>query len=197
MMQMALRASKLANLHAWQPLGAVARGRMLERGSCQCRDVPADGNCLFTAIGRELAHKFPQHPGLPANSQNGQVWQQFLLDYIAGTADGTSVRDWVTLLTGKTIPEYIRTLAHADDSSTWGGFMEASLIVNSWTRRTGAQLACVLLRKCPDGDAQFFAWVGSREAGITIGAAWNGFHWVQARMTNAAWVQARAWALAP
>jgi hypothetical protein len=53
------------------------------------RDVAPDGDCMFHAIGKELADKYPNE--LPhdyvASPQPGPFWRQFLLSYVRTTDD--------------------------------------------------------------------------------------------------------------
>jgi hypothetical protein len=96
-----------------RPLGVIGQhGIFLPERYVQVRDVPDDGDCFFHAFGPEVRNLFPRHASLPRQPEAGKSWRQLLLNYVQSTADtisGTNIRDWIVLLTGMEVDEYMRS----------------------------------------------------------------------------------------
>ena len=88
-MQLALHDSIISSVEALKPLGQVSRGGLVvPRNLIGCKDVRGDGNCLFHAVGQEIADKFRGHAKLPGpDAKDGAVWRRWLMEYIRTTAD--------------------------------------------------------------------------------------------------------------
>ena len=80
-------------------------------------------------------------------------------------------------------------------AGTWGGMIEASFLARAWSQRIGNEVAVILLAVMEDGARQAMAWLGPRTAAEVVCCAWQGAHWVRARLRPAATEQVRAWAL--
>ena len=196
--QLTLQESILANVQSLRPLGHVSRkGVRVPRTELGCKDVPGDGDCLFHSIGREIADNFRRHLSLPGpDPTQGGVWRSWLLHYIRTTADeidGSSIAEWTALVTRKTVEEYTESMTSVRGPETWGGFLEASLIVHAWGKLAGEGFGCLML-SLPDrfGDATVMAWLGDRAAPKQLGIIWSGNHWLRARLTEAGWARLRA-----
>ena len=180
--------------HLVAPSNAVT----LERHLVDTRDVPSDGACLFHALGTELKCVFPQRPNQPASAQG---WRERLVDYVLFTNDcvgGTTVQDWVSLATGMEVGDYV---VHMGRPTTWGSFLEVSLIVQMWSRAPEAggaaeeaPLTVVILQDNGAGGFQTLSFVGSSapESKI-VSIAWQGAHWVRARLKPQAVDQVTRW----
>ena len=72
-----------------------------------CKDVLGDGNCLFHAVGQEIADKFRGHAQLPGpNAKDGAVWRSWLMEYIRTTADeidNSTIQEWVAVVTASQV----------------------------------------------------------------------------------------------
>ena len=82
------------------------------------------------------------HASLLAHSEDGKSWGELLMDCVQNTADsisGTPVRDWVVLITGMQVDDYVRAMRVAAGRDTWGGFLEVSLLWTAWSGRTGTE----------------------------------------------------------
>jgi hypothetical protein len=177
---------------AFRPLGVVGQsGVVLPERLVQVRDVPADGDCLFHSLGREISHYFAGNERLPPNPGSGKSWRDFLMNYVRTTSDaidGTSIQDWIALVTRMDIDEYIHSMRLAGNRDTWGGFMEASLLWKAWSAHSGSQGHVVMLEcvEAADGSKSYrvLAWAGSDDPkSFRICIAWLGNHWVRARLT--------------
>ena len=146
-------------------LAAPSNAVTLERRLVQTKDVPSDGACLFHALGTELKYVFPQRPSQPASAQG---WRERLVDYVLFTNDcvgGTTVQDWVSLATGMEVGDYV---VHMGRPTTWGSFLEVSLIVQMWSRAPEAggaaeeaPLTVVILQDNGAGGFQTLSFVAS------------------------------------
>jgi hypothetical protein len=192
---------------ALRPMGhlsAPSNSVTLERCLVETRDVPHDGACLFHALAMELRHGFSHRPNQPASAQE---WREKLVDYVGGTDDcvgGTTVQDWVSLATGMDVGDYTE---HMRQPTTWGGFLEVSLIVQIWSRApeaggvsssaaAEAPLTVVILQDTGAGGFPLLSFVGSSAPESKIVCiAWQGAHWVRARLKRAAVDQVRRWML--
>ena len=190
-----------SNATALRPMGHLAapsNAVTLERRLVQTKDVPSDGACLFHALGTELKCVFPQRPNQPASAQG---WRERLVDYVLFTNDcvgGTTVQDWVSLATGMEVGDYV---VHMGRPTTWGSFLEVSLIVQMWSRAPEAggaaeeaPLTVVILQDNGAGGFQTLSFVGSSapESKI-VSIAWQGAHWVRARLKPQAVDQVTRW----
>ncbi len=179
-----------------RPVGRVAApGNTVQLGRdlVQTADVPGDGACLFHSLGREIASAFRGHPLL---ADGAQQWRDMLAAYVLSTTDsvgGTSVQDWVTLVSGMAVADYV---AHLSRPATWGGFLEIALIAQMWSGATGAALTVVVLLDAPAGF-QTLSFVGSAlpDSKLVL-VAWQGAHWVRARLRPEGAASVRRWAAA-
>ena len=188
---------------AMRPLGVLGfNGVRIPKTRLQVKDVPADGNCLFHAIGREIATLCKGDAGLPPNPFDGQVWRELLMDYVQTSRDiisGTTVQDWVCLLCGVSSPaEYAAHMSHVRGRDTWGGFVEASLIASMWKSRAAEvknrALSIVMLQQAGPDAHHTLSHSGSEEANsILVIASWTGLHWMRARVQPAIVAELRAW----
>ena len=201
--QLAVHNSKLASRKALRPLGVI-KGRdgcVLAAGTWAVRDVPADGDCLFHSLGKEIACKFPHHAALPAEPLQGSSWRAFLMEFVVESSDvvmdDLTVAEWLAIVCGQTVEEYVSAMHVVRGRETWGGMIDASFLASAWSRRIGQDVAAILLAKTADGAMQALAWLGPRTAAETICAAWQGAHWVRGRLRPAATEVVRAWAVAP
>ena len=199
-LQLALHESIFASVEALRPLGQVSRGGLVvPRKLIGCRDVPGDRNCLFHAIGRGIADKFPGHAKLPGpNAKDGAVWRSWLMEYIrttAGEIDNSTIQEWVAVVTNRPVEQYLERMSAGTASSrvgqeAWGGFLEASLIAQAWGRAVDAPLGCLMFR-LQDRNAALMSWTGSRTARVQIAIAWSGNHWCRLRLTEDGWKMLR------
>ena len=201
--QLAVHNSKLTSRKALRPLGVI-KGRdgcVLAAGTWAVRDVPADGDCLFHSLGKEIAGKFPHHAALPAEPLQGSSWRAFLMEFAVESSDvvmdDLTVAEWLAIVCGQTVEEYVSAMHVVRGRETWGGMIDASFLASAWSRRIGQDVAAILLAENADGAMQALAWLGPRTAAETICAAWQGNHWVRARLRPAATEVVRAWAVAP
>ena len=195
MWQLALQESSLASRESLRPLGTVSQsGIAIPRNMMAMKDVPGDGNCLFHAIGREIANKFTKHVKLPGpDAMDGGSWRVWLLHYIQTTSDeidGSSIAEWVAVATGQTVQQYVQRMASAGGSETWGGFLEAALIVHAWSRAIGTPIGCVFLSEENQG-AKLMSWIGSYTAAHQIACVWSGDHWQRFRLKAPGWLRLR------
>ena len=193
--QLALQESMLANRHGLRPLGIVSRsGVVIPSNLFGCKDVPSDGDCLFHAVGREIAQRFRGHALLPGpDAQAGSSWRIWLLQYVRTTGDeidGSSVAEWVAVVTGKTVEQYTEIMGVAGGRETWGGFLEVALMMHAWGRTIGQFVGCVLFG-LEDRSARLLSWAGSRTAEDQIAIIWSGNHWLRLRMMPEGWKRVR------
>ena len=153
LVQLALEESLLLSRQALRPLGQVSRGGVvIPKNLIGCKDVPGDGNCLFHAIGQELADNFRGHPKLPGpDAKDGAAWRSWLLEYIRTTADeinSSTVQEWVAFVTNLSMEQYLERMSiavsHAVGREAWGGFLEAALIAHAWGRAVGEPIGCLM-----------------------------------------------------
>ena len=104
---------------------------------------------------------------------------------------GTSVQDWVTLVTGASVSDYVETMSR---STTWGGFLEVALICNIAAAESRAELSVVILLDCGPRGFQTLSSVGSTAPDSRLACiAWQGAHWVRARLHPAGVARVREW----
>ena len=102
-------------------------------------------------FGREVRDFFPRHVSLPHQPEGGKSWRHLLLNYVQSTADtisGTHIRDWIVLLTGMEVDEYVRSMRVPAGRDTWGGFMEASFLCKSMVRAHRNRVSRGYVRAC-------------------------------------------------
>ena len=158
------------------------------------KDVPGDGNCLFHAIGQEIADKFRGHAKLPGpDAKDGAAWRSWLLEYIRTTADeinSSSVQEWVAIVTNLSTEQYIERMgiaaSHAVGREAWGGFLEAALIAHAWGRAVGEPIGCLMFG-WQGGNARLLSWTGSRAARMQVAILWSGHHWCRLRLRPDGW----------
>jgi hypothetical protein len=186
----------------WQhQMGGVKaeHGCVLRRGVAT-RDVPADGNCLFHAFGAEVHNAYKDSllpPGISADQAQapGQAWREYFLDYIRTTTDvvdGLSIRDWIEASEGKSLEDYCQLMAVARGPETWGGFLDVAVLCHAW----GRGLRCIMLQSLEGGGYQALACAGSRSSDPAVRCiyiAWNGSHWVRARVKQDVAATLSAW----
>ena len=194
-LQLALHDSILSSVEALKPLGQVSRGGLVvPRNLIGCKDVRGDGNCLFHAVGQEIADKFRGHAKLPGpNAKDGAVWRSWLMEYIRTTADeidNSTIQEWVAVVTNRTVEQYLERMSIADGRETWGGFLEASLIAHAWGRAVDAPAGCIMFG-LQGGNAALMSWTGSRTARQQIAIAWSGHHWCRLRLKEDGWKMLR------
>jgi len=190
-MQLALHESLLMSREALRPLGQVSRGGLvLPRDLIACKDVRGDGNCLFHAIGQELAAKFPGHVKLPQpDAKDGAVWRSWLMDYIRTTVDeinSSTVQEWVAVVTNLSVAQYLERMSIARGQETWGGFLEAALIAYAWGRAVNEPIGCLMF-SWRGSDAALMSWTGSRTARTQVAIIWSGHHWCRLRLKPGGW----------
>ena len=92
-------------------------------------------------------------------------------------------------------------VAHIGRPTTWGSFLEVSLIVQMWSRAPEAggaaeeaPLTVVILQDNGAGCFQTLSFVGSSAPESKIVCIdWHGAHWVRARLRCQAANQVRRW----
>ena len=194
-LQLALHDSILSSVEALKPLGQVSRGGLVvPRNLIGCKDVPGDGNCLFHAVGQEIADKFRGHAKLPGpNAKDGAVWRSWLMEYIRTTTDeidSSTIQEWVAVVTNRPVEQYLERMSIAGGRETWGGFLEASLIAQAWGRAVEAPVGCLMF-SLQGGNVALMSWTGSRTAREQIAIVWSGNHWCRLRLKEDGWKMLR------
>ena len=106
------------------------------------RNVPADGNCLFHALGIEIADALPLAV-LPAGARvdgrgpnptyPGAAWRRAVLRHVQGSTnpsmDGHTPGEWL-LMTGWTMERYLRRMTTSLSKRSWGGQLEAAFVAD-------------------------------------------------------------------
>ena len=193
--QLALEDSLLMSRQALRPLGQVSCGGVvIPHNMFGSKDVPGDGNCLFHAIGQEIADKFRRHAKLPGpDAQDGAAWRSWLLEYIRTTADeihSSSVQEWVAIVTNLSTEQYIERMgiaaSHAVGREAWGGFLEAALIAHAWGRAVDEPIGCLMF-SLQGGNARLLSWTGSRTSRTQVAILWSGHHWCRLRLRTDGW----------
>jgi hypothetical protein len=116
-----------------------------------------------------------------------------LLQYVRTTGDeidGSSVAEWVAVVTGKTVEQYTEIMGVAGGRETWGDFLEVALMMHAWGRAIGQFVGCVLFG-LEDRSARLLSWAGSRTAEHQIAIIWSGNHWLRLRMMPEGWKRVR------
>ena len=182
------------NSAALRPVGRVAQpsgALLLETREVGTKDVPTDGACLFHSLALELKHALRGHPVVERDAQG---WREMVTAYVLSTRDcmgGTSVQDWVTLVTGASVSDYVETMSRP---TTSGGFLEVALICNIAAAESRAELSVVILLDCGPRGFQTLSSVGSTAPDSRLACiAWQGAHWVRARLHPAGVARVREW----
>ena len=174
-----------------------AQGCPLAKHLVATRDVPHDGDCLFHAWGGEVQKLFPDER-MPENVKidmhSGSAWRQFMLKWLQANhgqvLEGVPLAAWL----GEEVGAYCTRMRRAKGRDTWGGMLETVLLGLAWGRR----VQCVLLASRADGW-QAMSISGSQIGsvaegpGVVIAIAWDGVHWVRARLTKAALLARAIW----
>ena len=190
-----------------QGVANLAAG-ILVKGTYELSDVPADGDCMFTALGRELECKQNLIPGmrLPSGqfgSNMGPRWRSQLVQSVRRLAssrteiEGLGISDWLQHSGWPDLESYIdgMTLATenpADPRQHWGGFLEATILCQA----TSPLVGCLLARQVREG-VRCQAWCGAPfQAGAPyVAICWTGNHWQRLRLRRAAEQKLREWFL--
>ena len=189
----------------WASKGVA--GVML-KGSYALRDVPGDGDCLFSALGRELECKQTKIPGmrLPSGqfgSNMGPRWRSQLVQAVRGLAssntliEGLGISDWLQHSGWSDLESYIEGMTLAtenpdDPRQHWGGFLEATILCQA----TSPLVGCLLTRQVPEG-VRCQAWCGApfKAGGHYVAICWTGCHWQRLRLTPAGEQKLQEWFL--
>ena len=181
---------------------------ILVKGTYELSDVPADGDCMFTALGRELECKQNLIPGmrLPSGqfgSNMGPRWRSQLVQSVRRLAssrteiEGLGISDWLQHSGWPDLESYIdgMTLATenpADPRQHWGGFLEATILCQA----TSPLVGCLLARQVREG-IRCQAWCGAPfQAGAPyVAMCWTGNHWQRLRLRRAAEQKLQEWFL--
>jgi hypothetical protein len=84
----------------------------------EARDVPHDGNCLFSAVGNSV--------GLSARSLRAYLKEWYSKE--GRTINGETVENWVKWNFNVSLPIYIETMSK---NGFWGGAQELSALANA------------------------------------------------------------------
>lgn len=173
----------------------MPRGCVLPPELVGCRDVPADGNCLFHALGIEIRRAFPGAK-LPPNTDGkapGAGWRAYLLQFATQNpqhlVEDFTVEELINACQGCDVATYCRSM---ESAASWGGFLEASILAHAW----GQDLAVILLQATAEGHFHVMAWLGPTGEGVRpIYAVWLQNHWQRARLRADGFRIVRAWRL--
>lgn len=83
----------------------------------EARDVPHDGNCLFSAVGNSVGH-------------SAQSLRSFLREWYSKegrTINGETIENWVKWNFNVSLPTYIHAMSQ---NGYWGGAQELSALAN-------------------------------------------------------------------
>ena len=141
-------------------------------------------------LGGDVRDFFPRHGSLPHQPEAGKSWRQLLLNYVqstAGTISGTNIRDWIVLLIGMEVDEYVRSMRVLVGRDTWGGFMQASSLRKAWSGLTGTEFHVIMFEhvQVEDGTRGFrpLSCCGSNNPeSQRVCLAWQGTHWICLRL---------------
>ena len=94
------------------------------------------------------------------------------------------MQDWVKRASGLSLRDYVTNIV---EPNSWGGFLEVFLIVRIWSgapeAAEEAPLTVVMLQDDRLGPFKLLSFVGSSAPGSKICyVAWQGAHWVRAKL---------------
>ncbi|CAE7388829.1 unnamed protein product [Symbiodinium sp. CCMP2592] len=176
--------------------------------SYELSDVPGDGDCLFTALGRELECKEKLIPGMrlpsgQSGSNMGPRWRSQLVQSVRRLAssrtqfEGLGISDWLQHSGWPDLESYIDGMTLAaenpeDPRQHWGGFLEATILCHA----TSPLVGCLLARQVREG-VRCQAWCGAPFKGPPnyVAICWTGNHWQRLRLRKPAEEKLQEWFL--
>ena len=157
--------------------GTAASRKVMPASCVALRNVKADGDCLFVAIGLQhlnLQRMRLQNPALGV----GVTYRRMTLGIMArilkrqqGEGD-VPLSIQIKVATGLAVKEYFHVMqvGRGDDARTWGGILEGKVLVD----RLGLRIR--FLEKVREGWLEL-AVVEGAEVRHDIAVAWNGAHY--------------------
>lgn len=168
---------------------------VLSAAEVETLDVPADGNCLFHAVGAEIQHSLPNlGPAGTRTRHPGDAWRAAVLRHVetsrARTMDDHTPKELLDIL-GWKLPQYLARMRQGTlHKRTWGGQFEVSVMQDIMREQ---QLRIVILMLTPNGDYRVAAGVGPQRPEATVYVAWTGSHYRRARVRRLAAARIAAW----